>query len=126
MVGRKVIGRELRRHAAPAERHAGADHRYDRPLAPKRTQDVRQHARHAQRDQHDRDRQRLATVVDMARRSRQRGPYHANHDRRHGNVLVAPRRLAEHALSDQQQYQQPSGQRRLYDHQRSEQQSQHL
>jgi len=109
MVGREVIGRELCRHAAPAERYAGADHCHDRPLAPKRTQDVRQHARHAERDQHKRDRQRLPTMVDMARRSRQCGAHHAHHDCRHGNVLVASRRLAKHALGDQQQYQQPSG-----------------
>jgi hypothetical protein len=122
MVAREVIGCELRRHATPAERQSGADHRHDRARAPKRAQQVREHARQGECHEHDRDRQRLARVMRVARRGSQGSAEHAEHDRRHRDVLVAPGVLPEHALSDHQQHQQARGERGLHDHQRRQQQ----
>jgi len=43
--------------------------------------------------------------MDVAWWRRQRGPHDTHHDRRHGDVLIAPGALSEHALGDQQQHQ---------------------
>jgi hypothetical protein len=126
MVAREVIGCELRRHATPAERQPGADHRHDRAWAPKRAQQVWEHAGQRERYKHDRDRQRLARVMRVARRGSQGSAEDAEHDRRHRDVLVAPGVLSEHALSDEQQHQQARGERGLHDHQGREQQREHL
>jgi hypothetical protein len=126
MTSGEIVGGELRRHPTPAERQAGAEHRYLCTRAAKRTQDVWQHARHAQADEHERDRQRLTGVMGVAWGGRQRGADHAEHDRRHREILVASRVLVQHPLREEQQYEQSGGQRRLDDHQRSQQQSDHL
>ena len=57
-----------------------------------------------------------------ARRRAQRGADHAEHDRAHRHVLVAPGVLAEHPLGEEQQHQQARRERRLHDHQRRQQQ----
>ena len=57
-----------------------------------------------------------------ARRRGQAGADHAEHDRRHRQVLVAPGVLAEHALAEEHQHEQAGRERRLHDDQRSEQQ----
>jgi hypothetical protein len=51
------------------------------------------------------------------RRSKQGGPDHADHDRPDGEVLVASAVLAEHALGEEHQHQQPGREGRLHDHQ---------
>jgi hypothetical protein len=43
-------------------------------------------------------------------------------DRKHREVLAPPGTLAEHALAEEQQYEQADGHRRLHDHQRDQQQ----
>jgi len=57
-----------------------------------------------------------------ARRRGQRQAEHADHDRQHAQVLVAPGALAEQALAGQHQHEQAGGERRLHDHQRGQQQ----
>jgi len=114
----EVIRGELRRHAAPAKGHARTDHRHRSARAPERAQHVWEHARHCQGDEHERDRQGLACVMGMARRGRECGTDHAEHDCRHGAVLIASRVLAEHALCKEEQHQQAGRQRRLHNDQR--------
>jgi hypothetical protein len=55
--------------------------------------------------------------MDMAWGRSQGGADHADHDCRHGDVLIAARVLAEHALGNEQEHQQPSRQCRLDDDQ---------
>jgi len=64
--------------------------------------------------------------MDVAWGRRQPGTDDPYHDCRHGDVLVAPGWLAEHALGDQQQHQETGRQCWLHDHERSKQQRQHL
>jgi len=61
-----------------------------------------------------------------ARRSAKPRSDHADHDRRHRQVLGASGVLAEHSLAEEDEHQQAGGQRGLYDHQRREQQRNHL
>jgi hypothetical protein len=62
----------------------------------------------------------------MTRRGRERGTDYAEHDCRHGGVLIASRVLAEHALGKEEQHQQAGSQRWLHDDQRRQQQGHHL
>jgi len=91
-----------------------------------RAQQVRQQARGAEADQHQRDRQLLGGVARAPRRRCQRGADHADRDREHRDVLVGARALAEHPLADEQQHEQAGGERRLHDHQRSQHQGHDL
>ncbi len=61
-----------------------------------------------------------------ARRREQAGADHADHDRDHREVLVAPGVLAEHSLCEEHQHEQPAGERRLHDDERRQQQSDDL
>jgi len=122
MMGGEVIGGELCRNAAPAEGHSRADHRDLRVGAPERAQQIRQHARHCQADEHQQDRQLLPRLARVARGGEQPRAEHAEHDRDRRQVLVASRVLAEHPLAQEQQHEQPCGERRLHHHQGREQQ----
>jgi hypothetical protein len=51
---------------------------------------------------------------------------HTDHDREHREVLAPPGALAEHALAEEQQHEQPDGHRRLHDHERDQQQRHNL
>ncbi len=93
---------------------------------PERSQQVRQQAREAEADEHERDQELLGVVGGVAGRRAQRRPDHADHDRADGNVLVAAGPLAEHVLADQQQGQQAARESRLDDDEGSEQQRHHL
>jgi hypothetical protein len=62
----------------------------------------------------------------MQRRRGQCCAKHAEHDRGHREVLITPGALAQHPLGQHQQHEQAGGKRRLYDHQRRQQQRQHL
>ncbi len=125
MPAREVVGRELRRDAAPRERQARAGHRRDRDAAAERAQHVGKHARHSQTNQHQRDRELLGGVRRAWRR-RQRGAEHADQDRAHRQVLVAACALPEQTLADQHQHEQARRQRGLHHDQRREQQREHL
>jgi hypothetical protein len=59
-------------------------------------------------------------------RGRQPRADHPENDRAHRQVLVAPGVLAEHPLGEEHQHEQAGGERRLHDHQRSQQQGHHL
>ncbi len=122
----EVIGCKLGRHAAPAEGQAGADHRDLRTRVAKRAQEVRKEARECEHAEHHRDRQFLGGVRGAARRREQSGADHAAHDRADRHVLIASRVLAQHPLGEQHQHEQPGGERRLHDHERREQQREHL
>ncbi len=122
----EIVGGELGRDAAPAEREAGAEHRHRRRRAADRAQHIGQQARQAETQQHDADRQPLGGVAGAARGRAQARADHADHDRRHRDVLVASGVLAEHALPQEQQHDQAGGQRGLHHDQRREQQRQHL
>ncbi len=122
----QVIGGELRRHTAPAERQAGADHRDLIARAPERAQQIRHEARHAQPEQHERDRQLLRGVGGAARRREHTRADHAEHDRAHRHVLIPAGVLVEHPLGEEQQHQQSGCQRRLDHDQRGQQQGNHL
>lgn len=122
----EVIGGELRRHAAPAESQPGAQHRDLGARMTEHAQQVGDQARERERRQHNRDRQLLGGVGGAARWREQSGADHADHDRADRHVLVAPRMLAKHPLSEQHQHQQTRRQRGLHDDERSEQQREHL
>ncbi len=65
----------------------------------------------------------------MARAARWRAqtrPDHADHDRRHRDVLVATGVLTQHPLSQEHQHEQTGGERGLHDDQRRQQQCEHL
>jgi len=126
VAGREVIGCQLRRHGAPPEGHAGAHHRDLGEVMAERAEHVGQQAEQSQRHQHERDRELLGGVRRAARRSAQRRPDDPQHDRRHRQVLVPAGTLTEHALGDHEQHHQPHRERRLHDHQRREQQREHL
>ncbi len=91
-----------------------------------RAQQIRQQGGHGEAQEHERDRQLLAGRARVARWSEHRRAEHTQDDREHRHVLVAPGMLAEHALAEEQQHQQANRERRLHDHQRGEQQRQHL
>lgn len=61
-----------------------------------------------------------------ARRRREARADHADHDRPHREVLLAPGVLVQHPLSEQHQHEQAGGERGLHDHQRREQQGDDL
>jgi len=126
VAGGEVVGGELGSDPAPAERQARAEHCHLRVGAPERAQQVGQQARQRQADEHQRDRQVLRGVRGAARGGEQAGAHDADHDRRHRHVLVAARVLAQHPLGQEQQHQQARRERRLHDHQRGEQQREHL
>lgn len=126
MSRRDVVGRELGRHPAPAERQAGAYHRHLRKRAAEHAQQVGKQARHAQADEHERDGQLLGGVHGAARRREQARSDHAEHDRAHRHVLIAPGVLAEHPLGQEQQHQKAHRERRLHHHQRRQQQRHNL
>jgi hypothetical protein len=121
-----VVGGELGGDPAPREGEARADHRHHRLRAAERKQQVRQHARDPQADEHHRDRQLIVGVVGTQRRRAHCHAEHAEHDRGHREVLIAPGVLAQHPLGEQQQHEQAGGERWLHDDQRREQQRQDL
>jgi len=123
---REIVGGELGRDTAPAEREAGADDRHRRGRAFEGAQQVREQARQRQDEQHERDRQVLGGVACAAWRRAQTRADHPDHDRRHRDVLVPAGVLAEHPLSQEDQHEQAGGERGLHDHQRREQQRDHL
>ncbi len=122
----EVVGGELGRDPAPGEAETGADHRHRRGRAVDRAQQIGQQARDRQDAQHDRDRQFLGGVRVAARGGREPRADHADHDRAHREVLVAPGVLAEHPLRDEHQHEQAGGERGLDDHQRRQQQGEDL
>jgi len=65
-------------------------------------------------------------VARAARRRAQPRADHTDHDRRHRDVLVSTRVLAEHPLTDEHQHEQSRCERGLYHDQRREQQRDHL
>jgi len=89
-------------------------------------QQVGKQACHGQAEEHEHDRQALGGMARAARRRAQARADHANHDRRHRDVLVASGVLAEHPLTQEHQYEQAGGERRLHHDQRREQQRDHL
>ncbi len=97
--GGEIVGGELRRDPAPAERETRAQHRDRRGRAADRAQQIGQQAREAEAEQHEADRQSLGGVAGAARRRAQAGADHADDDRADGDVLVAPGVLAEHPLA---------------------------
>ncbi len=122
----KVIGGELGRHAAPAEGEPRTDHRHLGARVAEHAQRVGHEARQRECGEHHGDRQLLGCVGRAAWRREQAGADHADHDRADRHVLIAPRVLAQHPLREQHQHEQSSGQRRLHDDQRREQQRQDL
>jgi len=101
---REIVGGELGRDPAPAERQPGADDRHPRGGAAERAQQVGQQARQADPEQHEHDRQALAGVARAARGCAQAGADHPDHDRRHRDVLLFARVLAEHPLSQEHEH----------------------
>jgi len=63
----------------------------------------------------------LGGVAVAARRRREGDADHAEHDSAHREVLGASGMLAEDALGQEQQHEQPDRERRLDDHERREQ-----
>ncbi len=122
----EVVGCELGGHTAPTERQPGTEHGDLRARPSECAQYIGEHAGQAEPHEHERDRQPLGGVAGVARRRAQCCAEHAEHDRAHGHVLVAPGVLVQHALADEQQHQQSGGQRRLHDHQRRQHQCDHL
>ncbi len=88
-------------------------------------QHIGQQARGGKAGEHDVERE-VANVFVAAVRRGERDAYHADHDRRHRDVLEAARPLAEHPLAHEHQHEQPRCKRRLYDDQRREQERDHL
>jgi hypothetical protein len=125
---REVVRGELGRDPAPAEREAGADdrHRGGRAAHAHGPQQVGQQARSGKDDEHDQDRQALGGVTRAARRRAQPRSDHADHDRRHRQMLMRAGVLAEHPLTHEHQHEQARGERGLHDDQRCEQQRDHL
>lgn len=119
---RQVVRGKLRRDPAPTTRDPGAEHRHTRPWAVEEAQRVRQQAGENQRDEHDRDCQVLRPVAGVAWGGRQTRSDDADHDCAHRQVLGAPGVLVQHPLREEHQHEQPSGERRLHDDQRREQQ----
>jgi hypothetical protein len=64
--------------------------------------------------------------VSLELRGGAHSPDHAGDDRQRSQVLAAPRVLTEHPPADVQQHEQAHSERRLDDHQRRQQQGQHL
>jgi hypothetical protein len=123
----EVVGGELGGHPAPGEGKPRADHRHRRGrAATERAQQIGQHADRRQPGEHDRDHEISGGVRRVERGSRQAGADHADQDCADRQVLVAPGALAEHPLGEEHQHQQAGGQRRLHDHQRGQQQREHL
>lgn len=122
----EIVGGELRRHAAPAEREPGSDHRHLGARTAEHAQHVGDQAGERERGEHDRDRELLGGVGGAARGGKQPGADHADHDCPDRHVLIAPSVLAQHALGEQHQHEQPRGQRGLHHDQRREQQREHL
>lgn len=122
----QIVGGELRRHPAPADREAGAEHRQLRAGVSDRAHDVGSEASQSQADQHERDRQLLGGVGGAERRREQRCADDTDHDRAHRHVLVASGVLAEHPLGKEQQHEQTSCERGLNDGEWREQQRDHL
>ena len=123
---REIVRGELGRDAAPAEREAGADDRHRGGRAAQRPQQVGQQTRGGEDEEHDQDRQALGGVTGAAWWRAQSRSDHADHDRRHREVLVPAGVLTEHSLSHEHQHKQAGGERGLHDDQRREQQRDHL
>jgi hypothetical protein len=69
-------------------------------------QRIREQARDAEPEQHERDREVLRAMTGDSRRRRQPGADHADHDRAHREVLAAPRVLVQHPLREEHQHEQ--------------------
>lgn len=119
------IGSELGRNAAPGEAETRPDDRERCGRAAGEADEVGQHRKRAQPNQHERHRL-VVGVRFAARRRAQRHPDDSQCDRRNGDLLTPARVLAEHAASEHEQHQEPGGERGLHDHQRREPQRQHL
>lgn len=86
------------------------------------SQRIREQARDAKPEQHERDSEVLRAVAGDSRRRCQAGADHADHDRAHREVLAAPRVLVQHPLREEHQHEQTGCERRLHDDERREQQ----
>lgn len=89
------------------------------------TQRVGQQARPRQAGKRHIERE-VADVFVAAVGRRERDAGNADHDRRHCEVLEPTRSLAEQTLAHEHQHEQAGGERRLHDHQRREDQRDHL
>jgi hypothetical protein len=117
----QVIGCELGGHAAPGKPEPRGQHRERHGRAAiEHLKHVGQHARQREDHQHDRDRQSRG-IRATERRGGKTCADHADHDRAHRQVLVPSGVLPEHPLSEEHQRQQAGGERRLDNHQRSQQ-----
>jgi len=87
-----------------------------------RSQQVGKQARRAERNEHDDERELVGCVRGAARGSREPDARHSDEDRNDAQVLIAARRLSQHALAGEHQHEQAHGQRRLHHDQRREQQ----
>jgi hypothetical protein len=116
-----VVGRELRREAAPGEAEARSDHRDRRHAPPGRGQQVRSHREDAEPHEHERQHE-VVGVRGAAFRRGQRDPHHTHDDREHREVLAPAGMLVEHPLRREHEHDQARGERRLDHHERGEQQ----
>lgn len=82
---------------------------------------VRQERERRQRNEHERDRL-VARLRFAAFGGSECGPDDAEHDRRNGDPLAPSGVLAEDAPAEEQQHEQPGGERRLHYDERREQQ----
>jgi len=122
----EVVGGELGGDPTPAEGAPGAKHRHRRGyVASKQAQQIGQQGDRRQSGEHDRD-QAICSGMRCVRGRRQARADHAEHDCAHCDVLVASGVLAEHPLGEEHQHQQAGGERRLHEHQRRQQQRDHL
>jgi len=121
----EVVGGELGGQRAPREAEAGADHRHRRQRPAEHPQQVRQHARGPQPDEHERQGEPVR-VHRAEARGGDGGDGDGGDDRDHRDVLTPAGVLAEHPLRDEQQHQQPHRERGLHDDQRGQQQRDHL
>lgn len=82
---------------------------------------VGQERESGQPDEHERDRL-VARLRFAAFGSAERCADDPDHDRRNGDSLALPGVLAEHAPPEEEQHEQPGGERRLHDDERGKQQ----
>jgi len=122
MAVREIVRGQLRGDPAPRECEPGAHHRDRCGRAVHRAQQVGEQARRAQRDEHDDERELVGCVRRAARGGREPDARHTGEDREDAQVLIAARRLSQHALAGEHQHEQAHGQRRLHHDQRREQQ----
>jgi len=122
VIARRGVGDQLRRQRAPGECEAGSDHRQvgDRPAEKVRGERRQRRGAEQRQNQHERDSVDVVRGAVARKRSDSDDP---RDDRADGSQLAAARTLAEHALAQRQQHEQPDRQRRLDHLERREQQS---